>query len=153
MSVVISLVPLAIAIGVSLTGTSVGLLTMNRVKKNENLPPVETAFMDASVLQKTLSEHGLHVNRLSENEFTIETESGMLHYFRSSEDAPFQLEVKGVRDMEQLLDSLDSLENEYGRNVQAFTYDKVMCSLAEHGMAVEEEEVLPDDSIVITLKC
>jgi pentatricopeptide repeat protein len=62
------------------------------------------------------------------------------------------LEVKGVKDMQDLKSSLDALENEYGRNVQAFTYNRVMCSLVEHGMGIEAEEVLEDDSIVLTLR-
>ena len=53
--------------------------------------------------------------------------------------------------MRELLDSVDELENEYGRNVQTFTYNKVMTSLYEHGMTVDQEEVLEDDSILLTL--
>lgn len=152
MSLTLTLVPLAIAINMSLAASaaaSIGIFTAG--SSCADLPCVETIFMDGDLLAKTMREHGLHVKTVSENEYTIETESGTLHYFRASGDVPFMLEVTGVKDLQELLDSLDSLENEYGRNVQKFTYDKVMCSLAEHGMSIESEEVLEDDSILLTL--
>ena len=152
MSLTLTLVPLAIAINMSLAASaaaSIGIFTAG--SSCADLPCVETIFMDGDLLAKTMREHGLHVKTVSENEYTIETESGILHYFRASGDVPFMLEVTGVKDLQELLDSLDSLENEYGRNVQKFTYDKVMCSLAEHGMGIESEEVLEDDSILLTL--
>ena len=58
---------------------------------------------------------------------------------------------KDISDMRQLLSSVDELNNEYGRNVQTFTYHKVMEGLIEHGMTVDTEEILEDDSIVLTL--
>lgn len=70
---------------------------------------------------------------------------------RHDAQSPFLLELQNVHDMQQLLDSLDSLENEYKKNVQAFTYDRVMASLEEHGMCAESESVLDDESILLTL--
>ena len=64
---------------------------------------------------------------------------------------PFLLELKDISDMRELLNSVDELNNEYGRNVQTFTYNKVMEGLIEHGMTVDTEEILEDDSIVLTL--
>ena len=75
----------------------------------------------------------------------------MLRYFRQDNTQPFMLQISHVSNMRELLDSVDELENEYGRNVQTFTYNKVMTSLHEHGMTVEQEEILEDDSIVLTL--
>ncbi len=154
MSMTLTLIPLAIAINASLAASSVAAIGLFSAKNSggcEDLPPVETVFTDADILLKTLREHGLTVKPTSSGEYTVETEAGILHYFRTAPDAPFSLEVTKVKDLQELLDSLDSLENEYGRNVQKFTYDKVMNSLAEHGMAVESERVLEDDSILLTL--
>ena len=152
MSITLTLIPVAMAVGMSLSSTSIAALTSVKGHGKHDLEAVETRFTDCELLQKTLTEHGLNIKQLSENEVVIETEAGTLRYFSQSADAPFLLEVKGVSDMQELLDSLDSLENEYGRNVQAFTYDKVMCSLSEHGMSVESEEVMEDDSILLTLR-
>ncbi len=152
MSLTLTLIPVAIAVGMSLGSSSIAALTSIKGRGGHDLEPVETRFADCDMLLKTLNEHGLSVKRLSENEYIIETEAGTLHYFRASSDTPFMLEAKGVKDLQGLLSSLDSLENEYGRNVQAFTYDRVMCSLEEHGMSVASEEVLEDDSILLTLR-
>ncbi len=151
MSVTLVLIPMAVAIGMSLGSSGIAALLGLKPKNQKNLDPVETIFNDASLLVKTLSEHGLAVKEDGENEFRIETQMGVLHYFRASQEAPFSLEVRNVGDMDELLGSLQSLENEYGRNVQAFTYAKVMESLSEHGMAVASEEVLEDDSILLTI--
>ena len=152
MSLTLTLIPVAVAVGMSLGSSSVAALTHLRGKGGMDLEPVETAFQDGTLLCKTLNEHGLNVEQISENEYVIQCEAGTLHYCRAGAGLPFSLEVKGVRDMDELLSSLDSLENEYRRNVQAFTYDKVMSSLAEHGMTVDNEEVLEDDSILLTLR-
>lgn len=151
MSVTIILMPVAIAIGMSLSSSSIAALLSIKPKDKNNLDPVETTFLDASILTKTLSEHGLAVKKESEHSYYISTECGTLHYFRVSDDLPFSLEVLNVNDMDQLITSLESLENEYGRNVQAFTYDNIMQGLSEHNMIIESEEVLEDDSVLLRL--
>lgn len=151
MSVTLTLVPLAVAVGLSLTAGSVALLNQrNNDVEIENLQ-LETAFTDATLLQKTLSEHGLNVEVLGENEMIVRSESGELRYYRSSVGEAFSLGLRNICNMQELLDSVDELENEYGRNVQSFTYNKVMTSLIEHGMSVDTEEIMEDDSIVLTL--
>lgn len=151
MSVTLTLIPLAVAVGVSLTAGSAGLLAQLRNKAPQQLPPLETAFTDADLLTKTLTQHGLQVQRMGENELVVRSESGTLRYVRQDASLPFSLELLNICNMKELLDSVDQLENEYGRNVQTFTYNKVMTSLWENGMSVQSEEVLEDDSIVLTL--
>lgn len=151
MSITLTLVPLAIAVGVSLTAASTALLSQQRHTAPESIPPLETAFTDANLLHKTLTQHGLQVQTTHENELIVRSPSGVLRYFRQNNTQPFFLQMSNISNMRELLDSVDELENEYGRNVQTFTYNKVMTSLHEHGMTVDQEEVLEDDSILLTL--
>lgn len=151
MSVTLTLVPLAVAVGLSLTASSVALLNQSRNQTDLDNITLETAFVDAPLLQKTLSEHGLNVQVVGENEMIVASESGQLRYFRTSAENPFLLQLRNISNMHELLDSVDELENEYGRNVQSFTYNKVMTSLIEHGMTVDSEEIMEDDSILLTL--
>ena len=151
MSLTLTICPLVIAVSASVSGSAVGLLSQRIGGQEADLPPIQTCFADADLLVKTLREHGLTVRSLSETEFTVETEAGILHYFRRPDSETFWMDASGVRDIQALLDSLDSLENEYGRNVQKFTYDRVLRGLTEHGMAVGREEILEDDSILLTL--
>lgn len=151
MSVTLTLVPLAVAVGLSLTATSTALLAQHRKNATQQIPVLETAFVDAAILQKTLTQHGLQVDAVSENELFVRSDSGELRYFRQDASSKFSLELRNISNMHELLDSVDELENEYGRNVQTFTYNKVMTGLIEHGMTVDTEEILEDDSILLTL--
>ena len=150
MSVTLTLVPLAVAVGISLSAASSVLISQHK-DVQEELPALETAFLDSELLVKTLTQHGLQVRQLGENELVVSSESGTLRYFRQEAGRPFLLELKDITDMRQLLSSVDELNNEYGRNVQTFTYNKVMEGLIEHGMTVDTEEILEDDSILLTL--
>ena len=151
MSMTLTLVPVAVALSMSLGSSSLAALITLKGGEKHGFDPVETVFADGTILQKTLNEHGLCVKTLSESEYIVETEAGTLRYYRHDAQSPFLLELQNVHDMQQLLDSLDSLENEYRKNVQAFTYDRVMASLEEHGMRAESESVLDDESILLTL--
>ena len=121
MSVTLTLIPLAVAVGVSLTASSAGLLAQLRHQNTQQLPPLETAFTDAQLLSKTLLQHGLQVQVMNENEMVVASDSGILRYVRQDPTQPFRLELENVCNLKELLDSVDELENEYGRNVQTFT--------------------------------
>ena len=152
MSITLSMISLTVAIGMSLGTTSVAALVALTNKKSQSIRPVPTIFNNRELLLSTLSEHGLQFNKVSENEFVVSTENGKLRYFRTEEDTPFYLEASEIKNIDELLASLDQLEKEYGRNVQAFTYRRVMDSLEEHGMSVVTEEILEDDSVLLRLQ-
>lgn len=152
MSLTLTLLPAAIALSTTLTSSAVGVLTSLELKDGcPDLPAVDTAFLDGALLLQTLQEHGFSVNKVSEEEYTVQTEAGFLRYFRTASDRPFQVEASRIKDPNGLLHSLDLLENEYGRNVQRFTYETIRCNLEQHGMRLESEEVLEDDTILLTI--
>lgn len=74
----------------------------------------------------------------------------MIVFRRLSADGPFVMDIGEVGDIQCLIDELDSIETEYNGNVQTYTYERVMNNLPED-MVVESEEVLEDNSIVLTL--
>jgi hypothetical protein len=152
MSMTLTLIPATIALSATLSSSAVGLLTSLDLKDGcPDLPAVETCFADPELLLQTLTEHGFTVDKISENEYVVQTEAGRLRYFRRSAEEAFQVEATQIKDPEGLLHSLDLLENEYGRNVQKYTYETVRCNLARHGMRLENEEVLEDDTLLLTL--
>ena len=63
---------------------------------------------------------------------------------------PFVMEISNISDVQCLIDEIDEIEHEYNGNVQQYTYERVVNNLPK-GMAVSNEEVLEDDSILITL--
>ena len=111
---------------------------------------LETSYNDASLLLKTLQEHGVPVVQEAEDCFVTQLEDAMIVFRRQSADGPFVMDIGEVGDIQCLIDELDCLETEYNGNVQTYTYERVMKNLPED-MVLESEEVLEDNSIVLTL--
>ena len=53
--------------------------------------------------------------------------------------------------MNKFWDEIDCFEREYLQNVQSYTYNKLVESLAENNMKIAEETVLEDNSIMLTI--
>lgn len=123
---------------------------VSSVSQDEDVASIATRFNDAGLLKKTLEEHGINVMVESENRIVAEFSEGLICYERASANEPFMLTVSDIGDTQCLIDELTAIETEYGCNVQSYTYDRVMQNLPEN-MQVENEEVMEDDSIVITL--
>ena len=151
MSVTLTLVPLAVAVGISLTTAAAALLKQQNPQEETQVPPLETPFRDADLLAKTLTQHGLQLEMQNPNEIRVRSDAGLLRYHRQEESQPFLLELQGISDLQQLMDSVEELTQEYHCNVQTFTYQKVMEGLREHGMSFDSEEIMEDGSIVLTL--
>ncbi len=148
MSMMITLVPIVIALGSTVSTASLAAVCTNRQKSISEVP---TKYADRELLIKTLSEHGIKVGEINSDHIMISTDEGEIHYKRENENSPFMMSVKGIKDMDRIMASLKEFEDEYGRNVQAFTYHKIMEAMEEHGLSLKEEEVLEDDSIMLTL--
>ena len=118
--------------------------------KNDGTARITTRFNDKDLLKKTLVEHGVNVVEESENRLVAEFNDGRICYERASVNEPFVLMVSEIGDTQCMIDELTAIETEYNSNVQSYTYDRVMQNLPED-MHFESEEVLEDDSIVITL--
>jgi hypothetical protein len=148
MSISIVLVPLAIAL--SLTTSE---KMSDRIKHNngKQLPPIETIFNDVSMLEKTLREHGLSVNVLSDNLLVCNVNGVQLNYIREDNVEPFFVTINGVRNTHQFLNEIECFENEYRQNVQSYTYNKLVENLSQNNMKITEEDVLEDNSIVLTV--
>ncbi len=110
----------------------------------------DTRFNDSDLLLKTLGEYGLCPQQISPNCFSVKFADGDIIYERTSEDAPFTMTVKNIKDMDGLIEELTDIEQVYDGNVQEYTYQRVLNNLPK-GMAIEQEQVMEDDSIVLTL--
>lgn len=117
------------------------------------LQSVDTIFVDAEMLIETLKAHGgcvSNVEILSENEVLVDTECGKLRYYRATAVENFKLEFGMITDQKKFIEQLRSFEEEYGRNVQTYTYNHIKENLTDD-MKIESEEVLEDDSLMITI--
>lgn len=150
-----SLTAIFVPIALSILASSVESLSETKKKvaaapQNNGTATINTRFNDIDILRKTLLEHGVNTKIISPNCIVSLFPTGQITYSRPSEGVPFVMEISNITDAQCLIDELNEIENEYNGNVQQYTYERVMNNLPK-GMAVENEEVLEDDSILITI--
>ena len=179
MSVSLILVPLAIALGAT-TGTTVvsaaaattavvgskavlaaaaeaqvrhlnHLRELYEKSNRESLSPIETIFNDATLLRKTLEEHGLLVNVVSENQLVCELDGVKLNYFRNTSREPFSVSVIGLQNIDDFINEMECFEQEYKQNVQSYTYNRLVENVGKNNMKISEETLLEDNSILLTI--
>jgi hypothetical protein len=109
-----------------------------------------TNFRDGNILTRTLKEFG--VNPIQGNNGDISCNVQGTHLtFRQHGDAPFSVEIKNAPSLQDIYMYISDVDDEYKRCVQAIVYEKLKQRAAEKNLSVESEEVLEDNSIVITL--
>ncbi|MGN0193993.1 MAG: hypothetical protein ACI39G_02655 [Pseudoramibacter sp.] len=151
MSACLFLVPLAVGLVTSaVEGTAAVVYACEHSKRGKSAP-IQTKFCDAAILEETLKEHGVPYKIKNDGEITADFTAGKIRYFRESADQPFEMQVFGVKDMDQVACNVQAIEAEYGSNVQQYTYNHIKASLPEN-MSVASEEILEDDSILLTLE-
>lgn len=115
---------------------------------NKNL---ETAFMDKEILLKTLEEHG--VRGLKESEFgriTCDIDNFSLTFEKPEENKPYFLNISYL-DENNADEKLSEISSEYALNVQEDVYLNMVEKLKANNMEIEDEEVLDDNTIVLTV--
>ena len=151
MSVTFTLASAAIIAGITLSSTTtlavISGINDGTVNESEG---IETMFNDCALLQETLLAHSCGVKVLSENEIIVQTDCGNMRYVRQNAAEAFKLELGDISNPEKFFDNLKLFEVDYGRNVQAYTYNHVRENMTD-GMAVQNEEILEDDTIVLTI--
>lgn len=152
MSFVLSLTALAVVAGTTITSGALMTFLGSRSEEDVTVEQdcLETMFVDSDLLAKTLNEHGCCVNVVSENEIIVQTSCGNLRYARNSAAEAFGLYINEVNDPQALIENLRAFEFEYGKNVQAYTYDHILSNLGDD-MTFQEEEILEDDSLLLTI--
>lgn len=110
----------------------------------------ETVFMDAKVLKKTLEEHGAVDISITGDKLCCVVDNYNLVFTRPSQDVPFQLRIT-CPDTESAENKLKDLNSEYAMNVQEQTYNSIIEKLQDNNMHLEDEEVLEDNTIVLTV--
>ena len=111
---------------------------------------LETAFMDKKILFKTLEEHGVK-NIVEEfGKIKGEIDTYQLSFEKLEEDKPYFLTISYL-EQNNPEEKLNDLSSEYAMNVQEESYLSIIEKLKENNMEIEEEEVLEDYTIVLTV--
>lgn len=114
----------------------------------------ETAFMDKDLLIKTLEEHGVTNITTGEvwetNKISGQIDSYTLTFEKPSDDKPYYLKITCL-DSDNPEEKLNDINSEYALNTQEETYLSIVEKLKDNNMKLENEEVLEDNTIVLTV--
>ena len=148
MSIVLTLVSVAALLTVTTAETINSLIEKC---ENGNLSePIPTRFINRDLLLKTITEHGIDASCDDEGVITANCTEGVLVYVPDGEDGAYTVRVNDSFDVDLLASELNDIDVEYDANVQSYTYEHVIENLPDN-MSVEDEQVLEDNSILLTI--
>lgn len=110
----------------------------------------DTPFMDKSILMKTLEEHGVKNIFEWETGLSGEVDNYKLSFEKTAEDKPYNLRISCLENA-NAEEKAGDLCGEYALNVQEDAYLHIIDKLKENNMQIEEEEVMEDNTIVLTV--
>lgn len=110
----------------------------------------DTPFMDKSILMKTLEEHGVKNIFEWETGLSGEVDNYKLTFEKTAEDKPYNLRISCLENA-NAEEKAGDLSGEYAMNVQEDAYLHIIDKLKENNMQIEEEEVMEDNTIVLTV--
>ncbi len=112
----------------------------------------ETPFMNNDVLIQTLDEHGIKIIENNDNVVLAQIERLTLTFARQDEKSPYKIRMEFPKDCDEMqAEIIANLYEEYGNNTQEEVYIKIKEKIDKSSMYIEEEEVLDDNSIVLTI--
>ena len=126
---------------------------MNKKFRGENSSQMictqyKTAFKDEEILIKTLSEHG--VENIETKNSKIYCKLEMLKFeFEKNDEGVYIMTINHNEETE--LDVVSDLGEEYQLNVQEQSYNNIKKKLEAQNLEIDSEEVLEDNSIMITV--
>lgn len=109
-----------------------------------------TNFRDGDLLFATLESSGAAPARESSGDIVCRVGQAAMR-FSPVENGAYLLQIENALDQEQIFQDLCALDGDYRRGVQQATYQRLKERVQHTSMAIESEEVLEDQSIVVTL--
>ncbi len=123
---------------------------LTRERLNKICNEYDTVFMDRDLLMKTLQEYGIQTLMVNKNKVEADIENFHLNFTRENETVPFKLKVTCEESCDDTV-ILEDLNSEYGMNAQEESYIKIKERLAQKNLQIDEEEILEDNTIVLTV--
>lgn len=109
-----------------------------------------TNFRDGDLLFETLRAAGAKPVRASAGDIECRVGQATMR-FSPVEDSAYVLQIENALNQEEIFEELCALDGSYKRAVQQSTCERLKERAVSSGMVIESEEVLEDQSIVITL--
>ena len=76
----------------------------------------------------------------------------VMKYSKEDDSEAYKLVIERVTDKSECEGLISDLNDEYGLNIQEITYKKILERIGSQNMRLESEEVLDDNSIVLTIE-
>lgn len=111
-----------------------------------------TNFSDTYLLEQVLKENAIPCQRQAVGTLVSSLHSAELRFIQHRPNGVIDVEVTGQESMRTIFHQLSVLDENYRKHIQQETVTKVKERAEEKGFLVEEEMVLPDESILLTLR-
>jgi hypothetical protein len=112
----------------------------------------KTNYTDKGVLINTLTEHGAQEISETGDEVSCKLFGMEMIYYKKDGSAGYTLDITHITNKAECEDLMNDLNEEYGLNIQEITYNKIKERLAQENLRLECEDVLDDESIVLTIE-
>ena len=109
-----------------------------------------TTFMDRDLLLKTIDEHGFTDISEENGKISAVLDNVKIEFYRTDSAQPYTMNILCPKLCETTRLTTD-ISDEYTLNVQEETYLKIKERLEKKSLKIDEEEVLEDDSIMLTV--
>ncbi|HEX8832094.1 MAG TPA: hypothetical protein VF705_13050 [Longimicrobium sp.] len=110
-----------------------------------------TNFRDGALLDATLRRHGVMAAHEPGGVLSASVGRSTLRFVPAEGGGPYRLEITNAGDLRALFQQVAVLDESYRRGVQEAAYKTLKERIAAQNLVIEQEEVLEDRSIVITL--
>jgi hypothetical protein len=110
-----------------------------------------TNFRDGALLNDTLRRHGVMAVEEPGGVLSAAIGRSTLRFLPAEGGGPYRLEISNPGDLRALFQQVAVLDESYRRGVQETAYRTLKERIQAQNLVVEQEEVLEDRSIVITL--
>jgi hypothetical protein len=112
----------------------------------------DTNYTDKGVLINTLTEHGAQEITEIGDEISCKLFDMEMIYYKKENSNGYTLDITHITNKSECEELMQDLNDEYGLNIQEITYNKIKERLTQEELRLESEEVLEDESIVLTIE-
>lgn len=110
-----------------------------------------TNFRDLALLKQVLLDNGIDAFERDDGSLEVQLADAGLSFAQETLDGPITVEISSEANMQAIYRHLSIIDDEYKRYVQNQVYQHLLTQVEQRGLTIEQEEVLEDHSIVLTI--
>ncbi|MBM4763817.1 hypothetical protein [Bacillus sp. B15-48] len=110
-----------------------------------------TNFRNMELLKQVLQDNGIELTELENGKIRCDLADASLTFIQEVPDGLVSVELSSPENMQSIFRHLSVVDDDYKRYVQNQVYQHLLEKVEEKGLLIEQEEVLEDHSIVVTL--